>query len=73
MSPIKAVFEIFKCQKHGETLEFFFFRALSLPIVDSIAIALLKYIILGPIPVPITADTLDYRWPSPFPWVITLD
>jgi hypothetical protein len=45
----KAVLKIFKSEKHGETLEFFF-HELILSIVESIAIALLKWTILCPDP-----------------------
>jgi hypothetical protein len=41
MSSIKAVFKIFKSEKHGETLEIFFFMD-SLPFIDSLAIGLIK-------------------------------
>jgi hypothetical protein len=58
MLPTKAVFKISKCEKHGETLEFFL-GALILSNVDSLAIALLKRPISWPNGVHTTIDTFS--------------
>jgi hypothetical protein len=71
----KGCFKIFKYEKQGETLEFFF-RALTSSIVDSIAIALLECTILWPDPCVHqndASDISDLLLASLTPSVRTLD